>query len=314
MTNLLEIPWMTSASKRARWLVGVSGGADSVALLHLLTRAGFRNLVVCHLDHRLRGRASAGDARFVKALANTLGHACEIHTVDVAKLAAGESIETTARRARHAFFADCARTWKSRRLILAHHADDQAETVLWNLLRGSHSIRGMDAVKPMKIGRTALEIHRPLLENRRADLMAWLRCNGIKWREDVTNGEPFAIRNRLRNEAIPLLDAISGRDAVASLALLTRDADEARQIIDWAVRHAHALDPGGRIHLSAFRGLPPPLRSAVVAGILKDHGVEVSREVVARCLAVAEIGGPHATNLPGNRVMRRRAGRMWIDG
>jgi len=312
--NPHEIPWLESAPKRGRWLVGVSGGADSVALLHLMTHAGFRNLVVCHLDHRLRGRAAAGDARFVKALAAKLGHDHEGGAADVAGMMDHESLETAARRARHVFFADCALKWKCRRLVLAHHADDQAETVLWNLLRGSHGIKGMKSVKTMKVGRIVLEIHRPLLDTRRADLVCWLHENNLKWREDATNTEPFAIRNRLRNEAIPLLDAITGRDAVASLTSLTHDANEAREISDWAVRHAKALDPAGRIHLPALRGLPHPLRSAVVAEFLRTHGVEVSREIVARCLTVTDADGPRATNLPGNRVMRRRAGRMWIDG
>ena len=305
---------MASASKRARWLVGVSGGADSVALLHLMTRAGFRKLVVCHLDHRLRGRSSTGDARFVKSLAEKLGHSYECRSLNVAEMAVGESVETAARNARHAFFADCARKWKSRRLVLAHHADDQAETVLWNLLRGSHGIKGMEPVKPMRVGRVALEIHRPLLDTRRAVLVGWLRENRLKWREDATNAEPFAIRNRLRNEAIPLLDDIAGRDAVTSLTLLAHDADEAREISAWAVRHANALDPAGRIHLPALRALPSPLRRAVIAGFLAERGVEVSRDLVARCLAVADTEGPRAANLPGGRVMRRRAGRMWIDG
>lgn len=310
----LDIPWFESASKRARWLVGVSGGADSVALLHLMSRAGFRDLIVCHLNHRLRGRAAAGDARFVESLAAKLGHQYEGGAVNVSKIAGGASLETAARHARHTFFADCARKWNSRRLVLAHHADDQAETVLWNLLRGSHGIKGMVPVKPMRVGRITLEIHRPLLETRRSAIVAWLRDNRMKWREDATNAEPFAIRNRLRNEAIPLLDAISGRDIVNSLTSLAQDANDALDIANWAVSHANALDPAGRIHLPALRELPPPLRRAVIAGFLAEHGVGVSRDLVGRCLAMTDAEGSRATNLPGNRVMRRRGGRMWIDG
>ncbi len=313
MPHDLEIPWLATASKRARWLVGVSGGADSVALLHLMTRAGFRNLVVCHLDHRLRGLASAGDARFVKGLAARLGHPCEIGTVDIASLAEGSSLEAAARRARHGFFADCARTWRTRRLVLAHHADDVAETVLWNLLRGSHGIRGMDPVKPMRIGRLTIEIHRPLLRTRRRELTGWLRGNSLKWREDATNDEPFAIRNRLRHEVIPLLDAITGRDAAASLAALAGDARDAREITAWAVDRAGTTDPAGRLHLPALRALPASLRRAVIADYLAARGATLSRDAVARCLAATDPGGPPAVNLPGGRVLRRRAGRMWIE-
>lgn len=311
---MLDIPWLESASKRARWLVGVSSGADSVALLHLMSRAGFRNMIVCHLNHHLRGRAAAGDARFVESLAAKLGHHYEGGAVDVTKIADGASLETAARRARHTFFADCARKWKTRRLVLAHHADDQAETVLWNLLRGSCGIKGMAAVKAMQVGRNTLEIHRPMLGTRHTTLTNWLRTNDLKWREDATNAEPFAIRNRLRNEAIPLLDVISGRDAVTSLARLTHDARAADEIADWAVRHANALDPAGRLHLPALRNLPIALRRAVIAGFLAENCVEVSRELVSRCLAASAADGPRAVNLPGGKIMRRRAGRMWIDG
>ena len=126
-------------------MVGVSGGADSVALLHLLVAGGFRNLVVCHLDHCLRGRASTGDARFVRRLAEKLGLECEIGRIDVAErmAASRDSMETAARNARHGFFAECAVKHRCRRILLGHHADDQAETVLWNLLRGSHGLKGM---------------------------------------------------------------------------------------------------------------------------------------------------------------------------
>lgn len=286
-----------------------------MALLHALTHAGFRDLVVCHLNHQLRGRASAGDARFVKTLAARLGHPCECGSIPVADraLAAGKSIETAARDARHDFFADCARKWKCRRLLLAHHADDQAETVLWNLLRGSHGVVGMEASKSLRVGRITLEIQRPLLGIRRAAILEWLHDGRLKWREDATNATPFTIRNRLRHEAIPLLDAISGRDAAASLSMLAEDMAATREITRWAVRHAQAHDPQGRIHLPAMRKLPPALRGAVMAAWLADHRVPVSRALVTRCLAVIAPAAPPAVNLPGGGILRRRAGRLMIE-
>lgn len=314
MNSALHVSWLKSAPKRARWLLGVSGGADSVAVLHLMARAGFRNLVICHFDHRLRGRASAGDARFVRALAEKLGHPCESRAVDVAKLANGRSLETAAREARHVFFADCARKWKCRRIVLAHHADDQAETMLWNLIRGSQGLKGMNPVKHIRVGRMTLEIHRPLLDIRKSALVDWLRENKLKWREDATNAEAFTVRNRLRNEAIPLLNGITGRDVAASLASLARDSRDAAEIREWAVEHANTLDPAGRIHLPAFRALPEALRRAVLADFLNSSNVEISRDLIDRCLTIADSDGPRAANLSGGRVLRRRAGRLWIDG
>src|SRR5690606_4521781 len=101
-----EILWFRVSPKRRRYLAGISGGADSVALLHLLHRHGFRDIVVCHLDHRLRGRASTGDARFVATLAKRLGYRIESTREDVGKRSreTGASLETAAREARHAFF------------------------------------------------------------------------------------------------------------------------------------------------------------------------------------------------------------------
>ena len=122
-----KIPWLASASKKKRWLVGVSGGADSMALLHLLIDGGFQNLVVCHLDHGLRARASTDDAKFVRGLAGKLSLECVIDRAEVtARMEGrGESMETAARNARLEFFADCARKLRCRRVLLAHHADDQ---------------------------------------------------------------------------------------------------------------------------------------------------------------------------------------------
>jgi len=310
----LCIPWFESAAKSSRWLLGVSGGADSVAMLQLMIRGGFRNLVICHLNHRLRGRASSGDARFVKALAAKLDFPCESRITDVAKLAHGRSLEATARDARHAFFADCARKWKCRRVVLAHHADDQAETMLWNLIRGSQGLKGMEAFKQIRVGRMTLEIHRPLLGIRKSALVDWLRESDLRWREDATNAEAFTIRNRLRNEVIPLLNRITGRDAVASLASLAHDSWDAAEIREWAVGQANAIDPAGRIHLPALRALPRAMRRAVLAAYLGDSKVEISRDLIDRCVALTESTGPRAANLPGGRVLRRRAGRLWIDG
>ena len=126
-------------SRTARYLIGVSGGRDSVALLHALVEAGFRRLIVCHLNHGLRGRSAAADARFVAALAAKLGLECVAEKVDVAQWADEHSLslETAAREVRYDFFARVARRHRCRILFLAHHADDQAETLLFNLCRGA---------------------------------------------------------------------------------------------------------------------------------------------------------------------------------
>jgi tRNA(Ile)-lysidine synthase len=311
-----EIPWLARSSRSARYLVGVSGGADSVALLHLLVAAGFQNLVVCHLDHRLRGRASTEDARFVRRLAEKLGLPCVLGHSDVrARMnECGESMETAARNARHGFFADCARKYRCRRILLAHHADDQAETVLWNLLRGSHGLKGMREEQGITVGKgTGLRLIRPLLAARHAELVAWLEARGHRWREDASNSEPVAVRNRLRNEVFPLLAEISGRDAVAAFARGAADAADRADAEIELVDQAKVLDPQGRLHLPALRKLPPDLRLVALRRFLMDHGVpSVDRSLLKRAAVLLEPASPAVINLPGGRKLRRREGRMFI--
>ena len=311
-----DLPWIASASRRRRYLVGVSGGADSVALLHGLVRSGFRKLVVCHLDHGLRGRAAAADARFVAKLATELGLDHQQDRRDVAALAdcEGISLETAGRRARHAFFADCARQWRCRHLLLAHHADDQAETVLWNLLRGSRGASGMAVEQELPMSGLRMTVARPLLEIRREELRDWLTAGKLRWREDETNaGREFA-RNRLRHEALPLLSRIARRDVTGPLAKAA-DADfELREVEAWAVAQAQATDPQGRLHVPRLRELPDSLRRACVFDYLRRAGVpDLDRATVDRVLGMLADGGAPRVMLPGGKLARRRQGRVFIE-
>lgn len=304
--------WFEHVSRRARWLVGVSGGADSVALLRAMKAARFTNVIVCHADHGLRGRASTGDANFVRELAEECGYVCEVGRLPVARRMKerGESMETAARHERYAFFESCAKKHRCRRIALAHHADDQAETVLWNLLRGSHGPRGMAAVK--KLG-ACLEIHRPFLGLRKSELTAWLRANGWKWREDASNLTPIAVRNRLRNEVFPLLAEIMGRDVVSPLARLAEDARETEDFLHELAEQARPLDPQGRLHLGALRAMPVILRRIVVKEYLTKHGVPgINRRMLDEAGAMID-GGAAVINLPGEKRLRRRQGRMFVE-
>lgn len=311
-----ELPWIAGASRRRRYLVGVSGGADSVALLHGLRRSGFGRLVVCHLDHGLRGRAAREDARFVRRLASGLGvdFMESRERVGERAQAQGVSLETAGRRARHAFFARCARHWRCRHLLLGHHADDQAETVLWNLLRGSRAPRGMAIEQELEMEGRRLWVARPLLGVRRAELRGWLASEGLRWREDASNAEAIATRNRLRHELLPLLSEVGRRDPVAALARAAEAAAELREIEAWAVARAAAVDPQGRLHLGRLRELPPALRGACVFAYLKQAGVpDLGRGEIGRVLAMLAPGGAPALDLPGGWRVRRRQGRISIE-
>src|SRR5712692_856565 len=129
-TNLLR-PFAPGA----RYLIGVSGGRDSVALLHWLAECGYKKLIVCHLNHQLRGRSSDADARFVEKLTAKYGVALETGSANVLALAVKQkiSIETAAREARYQFFAQVAKRRRCPVIFLGHHADDLVETFLINL-------------------------------------------------------------------------------------------------------------------------------------------------------------------------------------
>src|SRR5690242_2080764 len=185
------------------YLIGVSGGRDSIALLNVLLEFGYQKLVVCHLNHRLRGAASRADARFVEKVARNLGLDCEIGSTDVGALAKRSklSIETAARFARLAFFVEVARHRRCSKIFLAHHADDLVETALLNLFRGA-SPGGMAAMRKIsihRIARTKLTILRPLLGVWRSQIDSYIREHALKVREDKTNAMLRASRNKIRH-------------------------------------------------------------------------------------------------------------------
>ncbi len=306
-------PWFASASRTERFLVGVSGGADSVALLNLLVAEGFQDLVVCHLDHGLRGAESLADVEFVQQLASRLGLICELGRANVLDEMAksGDSLETAARRARHEFFADCAGKFSCNRVLLAHHADDQAETVLWNLLRGSYGLKGM---REVQLGVGDLELIRPLLTVRRVELVVYLTSHGHTWREDASNAEPIAIRNRLRHEAMPLLAEISGRDVTLALNRGAEMTQERTELEAWALEQAKVRDPQGRLYLPGLRALPVALQRAALREFLREHGIlEVDRDLLERGLALMDLAGPAVMNLSGGGRLRRSEQRLWLD-
>ena len=311
-----EIPWMGQARRSSRYLVGVSGGADSIALVHLLCEAGFRNLVVCHLNHRLRGRASAADAGFVQRVALKLGLLCETGVEDVRRrmTVESESMETAARNARHEFFARCAKSHRCRTVILAHHAEDQAETVIWNLIRGSNGLKGMQERQTIRVSGSDLRMVRPLLAVRREDLREWLIAKGLKWREDASNASPVAVRNRLRHEVIPLLREITGRDPISPLIRGVCDDQERERFDLLEIQNANVTDPQGRLHLPSLRQLPAHLRRLAFRDYLVSRGVgSISRDLLDRCLEMMDPANPASFHLPGGKRIRRREGRIWIE-
>ena len=303
-------------SKRSRYLVAVSGGRDSVCLLHLLVAQGFQNLVVCHLNHQLRGLFSSDDAAFVRELAESLGLPFEIGRLNVRRLAdEGKlSIETAARAARHEFFAACADRQKTAKVLLAHHADDNAETILFNLLRGSAGLKGMAPVSKLKVGRKTLTFLRPLLGTRRAEIDEWMDERHLDYRDDHTNDEAVATRNRLRIEALPLLNEIMERDVTPAILRATAHDHENEECLTELLESLELLDPQGRLFLPKLRDLPAPLQRRVLFDFLNAKKIpEISSELLDRCLTLLDPDQPAKQNLPRNKHLRRRANRIFVD-
>lgn len=206
-------------------IVAVSGGADSVALLDLLASLpcySFR-LIVAHLNHLLRGDESDRDEQFVQQLAARYGLPCEVSRTDVRQLAHERrlSLEEAGREARYSFFEQLRQAYSATAIAVAHHADDQAETLLMRLLRGA-GIGGLSAMAP----RTAQAVIRPLLTLSRTELRMHLDSIGLSFREDSSNQDRSFLRNRVRHELLPKLatynPAIAERLA-ATASLLGED-------------------------------------------------------------------------------------------
>ncbi len=309
---------LRSHSLNERYLVGVSGGRDSVALLHGLRAAGYRRLVVAHLDHGLRGEASAEDARFVARLAAEWKLPLEHGAADVLALAERTrcSVETAAREARYAFFAKAVGRRRCRAVFLAHHADDQVETFLFNLLRGAGpaGLAAMAADDERVVGRRRLRVIRPLLDVWRAEIDAYVAAHGLAWREDLTNADPNrATRNRLRAEIIPALEHAMGRDVRPAL---WRAADILQAEETWLTSLLAAGGPlPERLPVKTLAVQPLAQQRRVLRAWLSARGVpgvgygEVER---VRTLLNAE-SGPAKVNLPGDRHARRRAGVLFVE-
>lgn len=213
-----------------RLAVGVSGGADSVALLRALhERRSELGLVlhVAHLHHGLRGAEADADLEFVRALAGELSLPFQEARVDVAAEAkiAGESIEEAARRLRYAWFRKLMADGHAEAVATAHTLDDQAETVCAKFLRGAWT-EGLSGIYPA-VQFAEGRILRPLLGATRADVEAYLRAIGQTWREDSSNRDAAFARNRIRHELLPLLEGWNPRlkEHLAQMSTLARDEE-----------------------------------------------------------------------------------------
>ena len=303
-----------------RVLAAVSGGADSVAMLHVLLELQEHDELtvvgVAHFNHQLRGAEADADEEFCSNLAASAGLPFERSTADVRGMAREEkrSVEDAARRARYAFLADAAARLGADGVAVAHTLDDQAETFLLRLVRGSGN-RGLAGIRP-KAGL----IIRPLIDVRRRDLREYAAARGLAFREDASNADVAIPRNRVRHELIPYLEE---RFSPGIVEVLAREAASARE--DEETLQAEAIDLARSIVLTNAARTAPLVDADALLSLPSALASRVARDALARLGADRFIGFEHihrfldfaaeakegaAMSLPGQQVVRRD---RWIE-
>jgi tRNA(Ile)-lysidine synthase len=323
-------------------LIGVSGGRDSVVLLHWLISLGYERLIVCHLNHRLRGRSSDADAQFVKRLVarysqklagqalrlpgartgkrgarpTTVGRLeFELGSANIHALARKQkmSIETAAREARYAFFAETARRRNCRTIFVAHHADDLVETFLLNLFRGAGGagLSAMREISTRRIDGVDLTIVRPFLCIWRKEIDDYVGEHRLRFREDATNKNLTPLRNRIRHRIIPYLEKMLGRNIRQNIWRTAMIAADEEKWIENELRDSTHAD----FSLVKLRALPIALqRRALLKWLRTQNVANVGFDVIERVRSLADRDTRIAkVNLPENRHARRRAGKIFIE-
>ena len=308
--------------KTGRYLIGFSGGADSTALMTLLIpdiRTGRIIAEAIHVNHGLRGTASDEDEAFCRSFCEKAGIPLTVYRAELN----GRTDEASARKARYGFFRERYRTFCADSLILAHHADDQAETFLMRLLRGA----GPEGLECMREDETVdgLRILRPMLRIRRDEIRDALREDGIEWREDASNSDMAYLRNRIRHELIPALEKVSCSTVekiCRTAELIAGDNDvlntEAEKLLRENAR-------GNILNAAGTAGAPDALRRRTLrlwwnkeGPVLQEHALNAVQTEALNRLLDTEKG---KINLPGDtyairtgkHLILRKAGKKEPD-
>ncbi|MCX5693540.1 MAG: tRNA lysidine(34) synthetase TilS [Candidatus Omnitrophica bacterium] len=244
-------------------VIGVSGGPDSLALLYVLDSLKKElnfSLHIAHLDHSLRSD-SYRDAKFIERLSKNLGLPCAISKINLKKLHKKGSLEEAARNARYNFFVKLAKKIKADKIALGHNLDDQAETVLMRILRGA-GLYGLRGILPKRTI-FGFSVIRPLIGIRRKEIECYLKRNKIKPRIDSTNLKDIYLRNKIRNNLIPLLEKKYNRKIKEVLSSL---AQSAGYDYDYLFSQAQGILKGKRknIPLNEFLRLHPAMQRMVL--------------------------------------------------
>jgi tRNA(Ile)-lysidine synthase len=299
-----------------RLLVGVSGGPDSVCLLHILARLREElnfSLHIAHLDHGLRGAESEADARYVARLAKKLEIPATIEKRDVASFRASNklSLEEAARAVRYRFFAEIAHGVGADNVAVAHTGNDHIETILMHLIRGS-GVRGLQGLQPVNrwsSGGKSVIVVRPLLDVRREETVAYCRALSLKPRADSSNLSMSPFRNRVRLELLPLLikynpkisDALQ-RTASQATEMTAFLDNESRRIWDKVVRQE---DEGFLLDKREFLKVTPVLQKSVLLLMLEKllgNLTKIESRHIEEIISAFSLPAGRKLDLPGDLV------------
>ena len=315
-------------------VVGVSGGADSTALLLALQElksAGklFVNICVAHLDHKLR-KTSGQDAKWVAGFAAKLGYDCVIGRAKVAELARAnnDNLEQAARHARYAFLERTAKRKSAKYVLTAHTMDDQAETVLLRLMRGSAGagLGGMDAMRALGANKS-ITLVRPLLWARRADTENYCRLRKTSFLVDEMNSDLGLSRVRVRQQLLPLMQSFNNRIVEAlsrtaaqlreDRAVLATDSDELLQRASLASAENEDETEVPALNVRLLANEPPALRRRALREWISKGRGSARRLQMVHLLAVEKLleasAGGKTVELPGGGRVRRSKNRLEFE-
>ncbi len=254
-------------------ILGVSGGCDSMALLHILytiSKTLPLSLAVAHVNHSLRGKASDKDELFVKKQAERLQLPFFSQKVDIKKLARAKklSLEDAARISRYTFFQELAKTLVFNKIALAHTLDDQAETIIMKLVRGAGT-RGLGGIPELRYLSPVLSIIRPLLGAKKAELKKYCSANKLTWREDLSNKQTDFLRNKVRINILPGLRRLNP-NILETLNSMSTTIKEEDRYLDELANNAlakviqKAVSQGIRIDQKTLNTYPIALQRRIV--------------------------------------------------
>lgn len=250
--------------KRDTLIAGISGGADSMALLHLLYKAGYKNVIVAHVDHGLR-KESKKDAELVHNYANKFAYVFELMQTKIKEVSKKEKIgtEEAGRKIRYAFFKTLAEKYGAKFILTAHHADDNIETIILNLIRGS-GIRGLSGLR-----KRSGSILKPLIHSEKRELVTYCKKYKLKFNEDITNKNIDYSRNFVRHEIIPKIKKLNP-NIRETLETTSKIFYELHKYILGETKKYISRQKTNRFSVEEFRKLPKAIQNEIIRRIYKN--------------------------------------------